>query len=93
MIISLFKQIKHADQCAANLILLRKLEHLQSQRAKEKSLALITSPKGLAAIFTIGLARGFITPSIARQLKSMVVVFGKTSIDGWLTGEKIQTPE
>jgi hypothetical protein len=93
MIFSLFKQIKHADQCAANVMLLRKLDKAQSLRAKEKSLALITSPKGLATIFTVGLARGLITPSIATQLKSMAVIYGKTSLDGWLTGDEIQTPE
>lgn len=93
MIFSLFKQVKHADKCAAELALLSKLEQSQSQRAQEKSLALITSPKGLATIFTVGLARGIISPSIARQLKSMAVVFGKTSLDSWLTGEDIQTPE
>ena len=93
MIFSLFTKVKQADQYEADLQLLNKLDKAQSQRAKEKSLALITSPKGLAAIFTVGLARGFIHPSIARQLKSMAIIFGKTSLDGWLTGEEIQTPE
>ncbi|MFT6508295.1 MAG: hypothetical protein ACJAUK_002410 [Colwellia polaris] len=93
MIFSLFKQVEHANKCAANLALLSKLEQSQSQRAKEKSLALITSPKGLTAIFTVGLARGVISPSITRQLKSMAVVLGKTNLDSWLTDEEMQTPE
>ncbi|ARD43437.1 hypothetical protein [Colwellia sp. PAMC 21821] len=93
MIFSLFKKVKKADQCEADLKLLGKLEKAQSLRAKERSMALITSPKGLATIFSVGLARGFINPSIANQLKSMAIIFGKTSLDGWLTDEEIQTPE
>ena len=93
MIFSLFKKVKQADQYEADLQLLHKLDKAQSQRAKEKSLALITSPKGLAAIFAVGVTRGFINPSIAKQLKSMAIIFGKTNLDGWLTGEEIQTPE
>lgn len=93
MIVSLFKKAKQADQCEADLILLKRLDKAQSNRAREKALALITSPKGLAAIFTLGVAKGFIKPSIARQLKSMAIVFGKTNLDGWLTGEEMQAPE
>ncbi|ASP46767.1 hypothetical protein [Cognaticolwellia beringensis] len=93
MIFSLFKKAKQADQCEADLKLLQKLDKSQSHRAKVRSLALITSPKGLAAIFTIGVARGFIKPSIARQLKSMAIVFGKTTIDDWLTGDVTQVSE
>lgn len=93
MIMSLFKKVKQADKCADDLLLLHKLDKAQSDRAKAKSLALITSPKGLSAIFAAGLAKGLIHPSIARQLKSMAIIYGKTNLDGWLTGEEFQEAE
>lgn len=93
MIVSLFNKAKQADKCAADLQLLYKLDKAQSRRAQERSLALITSPKGLSALFAAGLAKGLIKPSIARQLKSMAVIFGKTNLDSWLTGETLQDPE
>lgn len=90
MLVSLFKNAKKADQFKADLSLLNKLDEFQSRRAKKRSLVLISSPQGLAAIFVAGLAKGFITPSIAGQLKSMAVAFGKTNLDAWLTGEEIE---
>lgn len=84
MIISLLKIAKQADKCENELKLINTLECKQNQRAKSKAMALITSPKGLSAIFTAGLLKGFLHPSIARQLKKMAVVFGKTNLDDWL---------
>lgn len=93
MILSLFNRVKQADKYEADLQLLNKLDKAQSRRAQERSLALITSPKGLSALFAVGLAKGFIKPSIAQQLKSMAIIFGKTNLDSWLTGETLQEPE
>ncbi|AZQ85338.1 hypothetical protein EKO29_15930 [Colwellia sp. Arc7-635] len=93
MMMSLLKTAKQADQCEEKLTLINKLDIAQSRRAHTKALALITSPKGLAAIFTIGLAKGFTHPSISGQLKKMAVVFGKTNLDDWLTAQHIQEPE
>lgn len=93
MIMSLFKSAKQANQCEADLHLLHKLDKARSQRAKARSLALITSPEGLSAIFIAGLAKGLIKPSIARQLKSMAIVIGKTNLDEWLTDQDLPEPE
>ena len=93
MIVSLFKVAKKADQYEADLQLLQKLDKAKSQRAKSKSLALIASPQGLSAIFIAGLAKGLIKPSIARQLKSMAITFGKTNLDDWLTDQNLPKPE
>jgi len=87
MIVSLFKKSRHADKCERDLQLLHKLDQAQSRRARERSLALITSPKGLAALFTAGLAKGLSSPSITGQLKSMALILGKTNLDDWLTDE------
>jgi len=93
MIISLLKITKKADQCETELKLINKLDRAQNHRAKKKTMALITSPKGLSAIFTVGLLKGFTHPSIAGQLKKMAVIFGKTNLDDWLKGENIEEPE
>jgi len=93
MIFSLFKKVKLAEQREAELKLLQKLDKAQSHRAKVKFLALITSSKGLAAIFTAGLARGLIKPNIARQLKSMAIILAKTNLDDWLTNEELPAPD
>lgn len=93
MIVSLFNRAKQADKCEADLQLLYKLDKAQSRRAQERSLALITSPKGLSLLFAAGLAKGLIKPSVARQLKSIAVIFGKTNLDSWLTGEALQEPK
>jgi hypothetical protein len=93
MIASLFKNARQADQYEQDLRLLSKLEKSQSQRAQKRALALITSPKGLATIFVTGLARGYMKPSIARQLKSIAIIFGKTNLDEWLTGDALLDTE
>ena len=93
MIASLLKNARQADRYEYDLQLLNKLERAQGQRARKRALALITSPKGLATIFATGLARGIMKPSIARQLKSVAVIFGKTSLDEWLTGKALQDAE
>lgn len=93
MIASLFKNARQADKYESDLQLLTKLEKSQSQRAQKRALALITSPKGLATIFVTGLARGVMKPSIARQLKSMAIIFAKTNLDEWLTGDALQDTE
>jgi len=93
MITSLFSLVKQADKLNDDIQLLEKLDEAQNKRVKVKSLALITSPKGLSTIFAVGLARGLIKPSIVRQLKSMAVIYGKTNLDDWLTGEEIQDLE
>jgi hypothetical protein len=93
MIASLFKNARQADKYESDLQLLTKLEKSQSQRAQKRALALITSPKGLATIFVTGAAKGIMKPSIARQLKSMAIVLGKTSLDEWLTEDALQDTE
>lgn len=93
MIASLFRNARQADKYEQDLQLLSKLEKSQSQRAQKRALALITSPKGLATIFATGLARGIMKPSIAGQLKSMALIFGKTSLDEWLTGDDLLDTE
>ncbi len=89
----MFKNARQADKYEQDLQLLSKLEKSQSQRAQKRALALIASPKGLTAIFATGMARGIMKPSIARQLKSMALIFGKTSLDEWLTGDELLDTE
>jgi len=93
MIISLLKVAKQADQCEDQLKLINALERAQNHRANSKTMALITSPKGLSAIFTAGLLKGFMHPSITGQLKKMAVIFGKSNLDDWLKSNNFEEPE
>ena len=81
---SLANEIKAVDQANTKLIAAKALDSHLTQKAKVDTVSLISSPKGMAAIFLSGVVKGAIGPKSTGS-SSVVSSLAKHVVTPWLS--------